>query len=82
MVTKTLLFVVLVGTMFLFGVSVRAQGYHYGPPPMAAPPPPVIVQPPAVLVPAEPRCRIVRETHHDDILDTNNWTEREVCDED
>lgn len=45
-------------------------------------PPPVVVEepPPVVAVPVEPRCHVVRETKHDDILDTDDWTEHEVCD--
>ena len=35
---------------------------------------------PVVVTPAQPRCRVVRETEHDDILDTNDWVEHEVCD--
>lgn len=47
------------------------------------PGPPVVIeeQPPVIVAPSQPRCRVVRETQHDDILDTNNYTEREECDE-
>ncbi|TPV98758.1 MAG: hypothetical protein USCAAHI_01790 [Beijerinckiaceae bacterium] len=45
--------------------------------------PPVLVQPPPVVVFPSPqaRCHTERTTEHDGILDTDNWTEREVCDE-
>jgi len=58
--------------------------YTYDAPVHVVPPPPVVVAPapPAVIVPApEPHCRVVRETQHDDILNTDNWVEREECDE-
>jgi len=50
--------------------------------PLPPPRPPVVIEqaPPVVLVPQEPRCHVVRETEHDDILGTNNWVEREECD--
>lgn len=62
---------------FFVATGAFAQPYVFYPSP---PPPPVIVQPPAVLVPIEPRCHHERVTVHDDILDTDNWTDREVCD--
>lgn len=80
MTTKIVLFISLVGAMFLFGVSVHAQGYGFPPPP---PSPPMVIEedPPAVVVvPPRPGCHVVRETKHDDILDTNDWVEHEECD--
>ena len=83
MIARIIAFTMLVLAMFLFGVSVHAADYYYGPPPARiVPAPPVVVQPPAVLVPVQPRCHTVRETTHDDILGTNDYTEQEVCDED
>lgn len=89
MTARILLFIAAVGVMFWFGVSVHAQDYYpyraappvvVAPPPVVvAPAPPVIVNQPVVLTP-EPRCHVVRETQHDDILDTNDWVEHEVCD--
>jgi hypothetical protein len=86
MFMRIALFVALVGAMFLFGVSVHAADFYE----VAPPPPPVVVHPmppavvvhpvPPILVPVEPRCHTVRETSHDDILDTNDWVEHEICD--
>jgi len=84
MTARIVLFAAIVGAMFWFGISVHAQDYYRTMPP--PPPvvieeqPPIIVRPPIVLTPPEPRCHIVRETRHDDILDTNDWVEHEVCD--
>jgi hypothetical protein len=46
-------------------------------------PAPMIVERPAptIVVPAPRNCHTVRTTKHDDILDTNDWEEHEVCDE-
>jgi len=52
-----------------------AADYIYREPPMVVEEPP-----PVVAVPVGPRCHVVRETEHDDILGTDDWTEREVCD--
>jgi len=67
--------------------TLMAVGYYtYDDAPVhVVPPPPVVVAPaipaPPVVVVPEPRCRVVRETQHDDILNTDNWVEREECDE-
>ena len=77
-IARTALFVILTGAMFLLGVSAHAQGYYVPAPP---PQPPLIEEePPPVVVAPPRRCHVVRETKHDDILDTNDWVEHEVCD--
>ena len=72
-----LIFLALCRHLFAADVVVplpRQYPVPVAPPMVIAPPPPV------VIVPQEPRCRVVRETTHDDILNTNDWVEREVCD--
>jgi len=63
---------------------VAAADYVQLPPPpiVVERPPPVVIapSPPTVFIAPEPRCHTVRETKHDDILDTNDWVESEVCD--
>jgi hypothetical protein len=64
--------------LFLVASPAMAIDYIYPPPP---PPPAVVVEPPPpVVVAPRPGCRLVRETKHDDILDTNDYVEREECD--
>jgi hypothetical protein len=62
----------------LAATPAMAADYIYPPEPPAVvvepPPPPVVATPP------ESRCHVVRETKHDDILDTNDWVEHEECD--
>jgi len=80
MVTRIVLFGAAVGVMYLFGVSAHAQ--YYPPRPLPPRPPEIIEEdgPPVVWGQIVPNCRIVRETQHDDILNTNNYVEREECD--
>ncbi len=81
MIARIFLSTAAVGAILLLDVRVHAQGYYPYEPPVVVTPPPMVVRPPPVVVaPPESRCHIVRETRHDDILDTNDWVEREVCD--
>lgn len=52
-------------------------------PPAIVRPPPVIVapSPPVLIAPSESRCRTERVMHHDPILDTDEWTTTEICDD-
>ena len=58
--------------------AMAADYIYQEPPVVVAPRPPVVIEEPHVSI--VPRCHVVRETKHDDILGTDDWTEREVCD--
>lgn len=85
--TKSITKIRALGIIFAMcaGIAMAADYQPYGALPE---PPPVVIQPypsaqaPAVLVtPVEPRCRTVRTIEHDGILDKDDWTQTETCDE-
>jgi hypothetical protein len=55
----------------------RAAEYYDPPPPPVYEPPPAVVVPPVVV--PQKRFRHEHIVEHDDILDTNNWIDREIC---
>jgi hypothetical protein len=42
--------------------------------------PPPSMPPVGIPAPPVPRCSYEREVEHDDILGTNDWVERQICD--
>jgi hypothetical protein len=71
------------GLGLIFAPKAHAADYYppayYVPQPRPVYAPPVVVEPPSAVI-VQPRCRTERTTEHDDILQTNDYTEREICD--
>jgi len=87
MLIRVVLFTLCVLSIALFGAMTPAspadyvypdgsvRHWHYGGTlPSYEAPSTIIIRPPY------PHCHVVRTTKHDDILDTNDWEEQEVCD--